>query len=74
MCILLASELPSTRANMNADSLLESVCREILGVINPLTGDCTVRLQLIDQLEAAISSVESLRGTAFCYSYAFFSS
>lgn len=60
---------------MNANNLLELTCQEILGVINPLSGDCTIRLQIIEQLQAIISTVGSLRGTAFwciCLFYAFF--
>lgn len=47
---------------MNANNLLELICQEILGVINPLSEDCTIRLQIIDQLQAIIGTVESLRG------------
>ena len=50
---------------MSSIRVLEDVLRDILGVIQPVNNDWTVRFQVIRELEGVVRSLESLRG-CFC--------
>lgn len=47
---------------MDTRSVLEISLNEILHVINPLREDLEIRMQIIDELRAAVIAIESLRG------------
>lgn len=42
--------------------MLEVTLNEILHVVNPLREDLETRMKIIDELQDAISTIESLRG------------
>ena len=52
---------------MSSNRVLEDVLRDILGVIQPVNNDWTVRFQVIRELEGVVRSLESLRGCVFLY-------
>ncbi|XP_057523725.1 protein HESO1 [Amaranthus tricolor] len=47
---------------MNTHSVLEHALTEILHVLNPLREDLETRMQIIDELRDAVSTIDSLRG------------
>lgn len=47
---------------MNSHDILELTLNEILHVVNPLREDLEIRMQIIEELRNAISTIESLRG------------
>ncbi|XP_021757267.1 protein HESO1-like [Chenopodium quinoa] len=47
---------------MGSQSMLELTLNEILHVINPLREDLETRMQIIEELRVAVSTIESLRG------------
>lgn len=57
---------------MNTRSVLEHALTEILHVINPLREDLETRMQIIDELRDAVSTIDSLRGTT-CFFTCFLS-
>lgn len=47
---------------MDSRNMLEVTLNEILHVVNPLREDLETRMKIIDELQDAISTIESLRG------------